>query len=72
MPTEFFTLLTIALHGTEADILMVFKPVYEEDNSIMGVSCMRSDITEYTRVKKQIEEKENRIAKMIIPLYTHS
>lgn len=51
--------------GTETDVLMVFKPVFDESNSIRGISCMRKDISEYLQTKKQLEEKENRISEIM-------
>ncbi len=51
--------------GTETDVLMIFKPVYDDDDSILGVSCMRTDISEYLQIKNKLEEKENRIAEML-------
>ncbi len=50
--------------GTEADVMMIFHPVFGDDNSIIGVNCMRTDISEYLQAKIQLEEKENRIAQI--------
>lgn len=51
--------------GTETDVMMIFKPVYDDDSSLLGVSCMRRDISDYLKTKKNLEEKENRIAEML-------
>ena len=51
--------------GTETDVMMIFKPVYDDDSSLVGVSCMRRDVSDYLTTKKNLEEKENRIAEML-------
>ena len=50
--------------GTETDVMMTFKPVYDKEHAIIGVCCKRRDISEYLHTKKQLEEKENKIAEI--------
>ena len=38
--------------GTETDVMMIFKPVFDNNNSITGISCMITDISEYLHMKK--------------------
>jgi len=51
--------------GTETDIMMIFKPVFDNNNSVTGVSCMRTDISEYLQIKNQLEEKEKRMSEIV-------
>ena len=51
--------------GTETDVMMIFKPVFDDNNSITGVSCMRTDISEYLQIKNQLEEKEKKMSEIV-------
>lgn len=43
--------------GSPADIIMIFKPVKDNDGEVIGVCCSRNDISEYVLLKEQLEEK---------------
>jgi hypothetical protein len=43
--------------GSPADIIMIFKPVKDNDGEVIGVCCMRNDISEYVLLKEQLEEQ---------------
>ena len=47
--------------GSRADIIMVFKPVKNDDGEIIGISCLRRDISEYVLIKDQLEVNNRKL-----------
>lgn len=43
--------------GSPAHIIMFFKPVKDNDGTVIGVCCSRNDISEYVLLKEQLEEQ---------------
>lgn len=50
--------------GSTADVVMIFKPVKDDAGSIIGVCCMRKDITEYVKIKEELEKDKNKLSEI--------
>ncbi len=47
--------------GTDADIIMIFKPIFNELREVTGIVCLRRDISEYIYLKEQLDEKKEKM-----------
>ncbi len=47
--------------GSDVDIIMIFKPIFNDHKEVTGIVCLRRDISEYIFLKEQLDEKNEKM-----------
>lgn len=51
--------------GSNADTIMIFKPVYDSMGNIKGVCCLRRDVSDLFALKKELDHKDEKLSELI-------